>query len=127
MSDPDNGPWKCGYFGLVWTGDITNHHGIDPPAFCPGPHTRDEMGPLLRRLHEGWRLRRDGSLAPPPLPDLRERLTALFDGGDLHEYVPCEACESEVPLSLAHLYQSAGVYICDGCRRAQAAHFGRQP
>ena len=64
IQDPA-GPWRCEHFGFVWTGDISNHHGIEPPAFCPGPHARDEMGPLLRRLHEGWRLRRDGSLVPP--------------------------------------------------------------
>lgn len=77
------GPWRCDHFGFVWTGDISNHHGIESPAFCPGPHVRDEMGPLLRRLHEGWRLRRDGSLVPPPLPDLRDRLTDQFGGENL--------------------------------------------
>jgi hypothetical protein len=47
----DPGPWRCGAFGLVWTGDISNHHGITPPGFCPGPHLRTNEAP--RGAHLG--------------------------------------------------------------------------
>lgn len=39
------GPWRCGFTGLVWEGDISNHHGIEPgKGYCPGPHLRVEAG-----------------------------------------------------------------------------------
>jgi hypothetical protein len=32
------GHWRCGFTGLEWDGDISDHHGVEP--YCPGPHLR---------------------------------------------------------------------------------------
>ncbi len=47
MSRTDVGPWRCGFTGETWTGDITNHHGLEYPHFCPGPHLREDHDILV--------------------------------------------------------------------------------
>jgi hypothetical protein len=35
------GPWRCELTGLVWIGDISNHHNEQP--FCGGPHLKTDL------------------------------------------------------------------------------------
>lgn len=35
------GPWRCEHTGLVWIGDISNHHNEKP--FCVGPHLKTDL------------------------------------------------------------------------------------